>query len=567
MQYAQAGGGATMTWQQFTIAPEGTHHLKDGTPAYTERFDEVLKFHAPGLAPVHRNGNAWHIHADGQDAYPNRFNRTFGFYEGFAAVISENGWHHINPDGTDAYSGRYAWCGNFQCGRCTVRDFDDHYFHITPEGMPAYAERWHYSGDFRDGIGVVQADCGLSTHIDVTGRRVHDCWFLDLDIFHKGFARARDEAGWMHIDFTGRHVYVRRFASVEPFYNGQARVERFDGGLEIIDESGSMIVELRPALHSEFAALSADLVGFWRTQAIAAAVELGLFEALPGSVETIAQLCNLRPDRAQRLLRALVELSLVINDEQKWFLTARGEYLCVDHPWTLSGAACEYGHYFSVMWQTLPDAIRKNGSWHAPDIFGDLTGDESRCKAHHQMLQSYALHDYAAVPEIMALNGNERIVDAGGGLGVLASALAAHYPKIRVLLLDRPEVIKQAFSSDLFSDRIDTRAGDLFEPWCVEADAVVLARVLHDWNDSDALHILHHARSTLTPGGQLYIVEMVLPDDGVAGSLCDLHLLMATGGQERTAKEYTYLLEQSGFAFSEVRHLPTLPSVIVGIAK
>ena len=556
-----------MTWQQFTIAPAGTHHLNEGAPAYTERFDEVLAFHAPGLAPVRLNGNAWHIHPDGQATYPNRFRRTFGFYEGLAAVISENGWHHINPDGTDAYPERYAWCGNFQCGRCTVRELDGHYFHITPEGMPAYAERWHYAGDFRDGIGIVQAENGRSTHIDAAGRIVHDCWFLDLDVFHKGFARARDGEGWMHIDIAGRPVYSRRFASVEPFYNGQARVERFDGGLEIIDESGLVTCELRPALRSEFAALSGDLVGFWRTQTIAAAVELGIFEVLPGPVATIAQACTLLPDRAQRLLCALAELSLVIKDDQHWRLTRRGEYLRRDHPRTLSGAAREYGHYFPEMWQTLPDAIRKEGNWSAPDIFGDLSDEGPRREAHHRMLQSYARHDYAGVPEAMALHGDERIVDAGGGLGVLASLLASHYPNLSVLLLDRPEVIEQAMSTDLISDRIEARAFDLFEPWRIEADAVVLARVLHDWNDSDALRILHHARAALSPGGRLFIVEMVIPEGGIAGSLCDLHLLMATGGQERTAEEYKTLMERSGFAFSEVHPLIALPSVIEGVTR
>jgi hypothetical protein len=70
---------------------------------------------------------------------------------------------------------------------------------------------------------------------------------------------------------------------VEPFYNGQARVERFDGALEVIDESGEPVLQLRPPRRSELAALSADLVGFWRTQTIAAAVRLGVVEALPAS--------------------------------------------------------------------------------------------------------------------------------------------------------------------------------------------------------------------------------------------------------------------------------------------
>ena len=35
--------------------------------------------------------------------------------------------------------------------------------------------------------------------------------------------------------------------------NGQVRVERFDGGFEVIDETGDAVVELRSAMKSAFA--------------------------------------------------------------------------------------------------------------------------------------------------------------------------------------------------------------------------------------------------------------------------------------------------------------------------
>lgn len=234
-----------MTWRHLDVAPSVSHHLRDGEPAYADRFDEVLKFHAPGLAPVRRSGEAWHIHADGRPAYERRFQRTFGFYEGLAAVAGDDGWHHIDPTGADVYPQRFSWCGNFQGGRCTVRAHDGRYHHIGSTGEPAYDPRWRYAGDFRDGVAVVQAEDGRSTHIDLAGRLSHGRWFMDLDVFHKAFARARDEAGWTHVDTSGKPIYARRFAAVEPFYNGQARVERLDGGLEVIDEHGQVLVELR----------------------------------------------------------------------------------------------------------------------------------------------------------------------------------------------------------------------------------------------------------------------------------------------------------------------------------
>lgn len=183
------------------------------------------------------------------------------------------------------------------------------------------------------------------------------------------------------------------------------------------------------------------------------------------------------------------------------------------------------------------------------------------------MLLSYARHDYVDVPEALRLRGSERVIDAGGGLGALAESLIEQHPKLHVILLDRPEVIAQARERSRQRDRIEWQSGDLFQSWGVETDAVILSRILHDWNDPDALRILRRAREVLSPSGQLFVVEMLLPEAGVAGSLCDLHLLMMTGGQERTATEYEALLNQAGFTLCEVRRLAALPAILVGAAR
>lgn len=236
-----------MNWRHLQISYGATHHVDaQENPAYNERFDEVLKFHEPGLAPVRRQAKAWHIRADGLPAYRSCFLQTFGFYDGLAAVAAHDGWHHVTAVGDEAYAERYNWCGNFQQGCCTVRNRDGKFHHIRNDGSAAYPELWNYAGDYRDGVAVVQASDGRSTHIDKGGKLLHEEWFLDLDVFHKGFARARAEDGWRHVDGQGRSIYQRRFAAVEPFYNGQARVERFDGALEVIDCDGVVLIELRP---------------------------------------------------------------------------------------------------------------------------------------------------------------------------------------------------------------------------------------------------------------------------------------------------------------------------------
>jgi len=232
-------------WADVVVSGDRSHHLRRSEPLYAERYDDVLDFRAPGLAPVRLAERAWHIGLDGVAAYTRRFQRTFGFYEALAAVVSQDGWHHVEATGADAYEGRFDWCGNFQGGRCAVRAADRSYLHIDPQGSPTYGRRWRYVGDYREGLAVVQDADGRSTHIDLSGEPVHGHWFLDLDVPHKGYARARDPHGWCHVDRQGRPVYEHRFTMVEPFYNGQARVETLDGALMIIDEYGTSLIRLR----------------------------------------------------------------------------------------------------------------------------------------------------------------------------------------------------------------------------------------------------------------------------------------------------------------------------------
>ena len=141
MQHAEARKPVNGNWRDYRISADSTHHVYDDRPAYAARFLEVLKFHAPGLAPVLDDSGAYHITPDGLPAYESRHVRTFGFYEGRAAVHSANGWFHVLPGGNRLYPERYSWCGNFQEGRCPVRLHDGSYLHITDNGTPAYSER------------------------------------------------------------------------------------------------------------------------------------------------------------------------------------------------------------------------------------------------------------------------------------------------------------------------------------------------------------------------------------------------------------------------------------------
>ena len=555
-------------WKSSRPAPEGTHHVRtdDGRPLYQARFHEALKFHSPGLAPVLDASGAYHITPDGLPAYPERYLRTFGFYEGIAAAHSASGWHHIGPDGAPLYVERYAWCGNFQEGRCPVRNDAGRYFHIAADGSPAYGERYRYAGDFKDGHAVVQNDSGDHTHSDANGRLLHGKWFRDLDVFHKGYARAADPQGWHHVDMRGRPLYEGRFRSVEPFYNGQARVESHDGSLSVIDEQGIEIVRLREPAVSTLSELSSDMVGVWKTQAIRAAAELGVFDLLPAASVDVEQALSLAPGCGPRLMRALQELDLVRRDADGiCHATHKGAHLQTDHYLSLTTAASHWGTLSHRAWSLLADSLRTGlpaSEVGSGDFFDRIAAQPDELAGSHRAFASYAKHDYAALPEAWDFGVHDTILDAGGGTGELAFSLLHAYPSMKATVMDRPEVgLLFATPPDL-GDRCSFLGGDIFRQWPMHSDAVIMARVLHDWPDDDTLRILGRARGAMPAGGSLYVVDMILDESTGAGGLLDLNMLVMTGGREHTAGEFQELLADTGFRLLDIRPTGTVNSLI-----
>ena len=234
-----------MNWQDIIVSEDGTHFLINGKPAFDKKFIEVLKFHAPGLAPVKDETGSYHIDTSGNELYQERYSRTFGYYCKHAAVTIDGYCFHINERGERVYLDSYSWVGNFQENLCPVRDEANHYFHIDLNGNRLYSDNYTYCGDFKDGYACIRGTNGLYRHIDRTGAFLYDSEFLDLGVFHKNFATAKDKDGWFHIDKKGKELYSMRFLSVEPFYNGFALVGTINNGKDIINEAGNSVMRLR----------------------------------------------------------------------------------------------------------------------------------------------------------------------------------------------------------------------------------------------------------------------------------------------------------------------------------
>lgn len=48
---------------------------------------------------------------------------------------------------------------------------------------------------------------GFFRHIDNQGKFINNKMYIDLGVFHKNYATAKDEKGWFHIDKLGLPLY------------------------------------------------------------------------------------------------------------------------------------------------------------------------------------------------------------------------------------------------------------------------------------------------------------------------------------------------------------------------
>ena len=100
-------------------------------------------------------------------------------------------------------------------------------------------------------------------------------------------------------------------------------------------------------------------------------------------------------------------------------------------------------------------------------------------------MYEYARDDYKELPNIVNFGKHKTVMDVGGGYGALITNIAEKNPLTKCILFDLGNVIK-----DVVFSNIDKIEGDFFCKIPVKTEAIILSRILHDWNDEKATLIL-----------------------------------------------------------------------------
>lgn len=135
------------------------------------------------------------------------------------------------------------------------------------------------------------------------------------------------------------------------------------------------------------------------------------------------------------------------------------------------------------------------------------------------------------------------ILDIGGGMGLLATALAQKHPDKEIVLFEMPGVI----ANEELDPKVSRVAGNFFTDQLPAFDLGILMNVLHDWQDAEAIDILKSARRTLLPSARIMVIEGLMSEGESAADLLDLGMAVITGGIQRSREDFDRLFSVSGF--------------------
>ncbi|MFI7616974.1 methyltransferase [Nonomuraea terrae] len=313
-----------------------------------------------------------------------------------------------------------------------------------------------------------------------------------------------------------------------------------------------------------------------RFAALLTMAELGLADHLadgPLEITELAERSGSDAPALRRVMRELAGMGLVRKAGPGTYeLTEKGAPMRSDAPGHVRSSIRMLGEEsFWYAIGSLPTTVREGGSAFVKrygHLYDHLAANPAVSALFDDYMTARALPFTEGLTERYAFPATATMVDVAGGKGhILATVLRAN-PGMRGILFDLEHVTghaRRALEEEGLADRSEVVAGDFFTGVPSGGDIYLLASVLHNWDDDDALRILRNVRAAMKPDGRVLVLETVLPEDEEAhlGNDLDLRMLaIFNGGAERDRGEYAALFEQAGLALSEVMTLGAGASLI-----
>jgi predicted O-methyltransferase YrrM len=296
-----------------------------------------------------------------------------------------------------------------------------------------------------------------------------------------------------------------------------------------------------------------------QSAALAAAVRAGLFDALdrePLTPKELADRLGLRPRPVLLLTRVLRAIGLLLEQDGRLRLAEDASaFLVRGKPEWLGGLIdLEVEHFLRP--RDVLEALQHDRAtvYGGADPWERHAQDPEQARRFTEAMHSISVRPARALAQTVDLSEARRLLDVGGGSGVLAIALAEAFPQLRCVVWELSTVgamAREVIREAALEDRVTVVEGDMFlDPVQKGFDVALLSQILHDWSLETGERLLLRIFKGLSPGGRLLIHEKLVSADRtspLANALVDLDMLIWTEGQQHDAETLRRVLERVGF--------------------
>jgi hypothetical protein len=317
------------------------------------------------------------------------------------------------------------------------------------------------------------------------------------------------------------------------------------------------------------------MTGTWLAQALYAAVCLELPDLVGAGcrdAESLAEHAGADPDAISRLMRLLIAFGIFGSSEAGYQLRPVSESLCKGAEGSMRDLCLVYGGEFHRAWGHADVAFKTGlpgfGTAFGRPLHEHLTGSPQAQERFSRAMNAGAMV-FADVAASFDFTRSATLTDVAGGDGTLLATILRAHPHLNGTLYERAHLMAPArhqLWAEIQAGRAATVTGDMFQSVPGGSDVYVLCRVLQDWDDHYCAELLRNCRRAMTaPSAHLLIVDRVINPERLSKLplLWDVHLLMISGGRERTLAEYGGLLAGAGLRIDRADQLSLETSLLV----
>jgi hypothetical protein len=311
----------------------------------------------------------------------------------------------------------------------------------------------------------------------------------------------------------------------------------------------------------------------WLAAGIGVVAELGIADLLkegPRTVDELAELTGTDKRSLYRVMRMLATQGIFKEIRGKRFIsTPLAKPLREDQIRDLLLLHMTPRHFqmFGEMITSVRTGKNVSGRMGGSALFDHIGNDESRNQRFNKAMTSATRMQASAILSAFPFKGCRKIIDVGGGQGLLLAAILHRNSQAEGVVFDLPKAVAHAgevISSYSLGERMRAEEGDFFKKVPGGGDIYIMKSILHDWDDDASLKILGNVRDAMGEGSRLLVIDSVL-DEGNSpsfGKMTDILMMVSAGGKERTRAEWETLLGRAGLRIRKIRATVSPHSII-----